>query len=306
MSDDQDLPVAATAQAYEEIIRNFVPWAEAEENIRTAIVIGSRARKLHPADEWADLDLVILARDPGPYLQDAQWVERFGEPWITFVEPTAGGPGMERRVLYSGGLDVDFAFFPMAGLEQAAQKTLPPEWNQAFGRGTRVLIDKDKFLERLKPAFSEPAPPSPPAREQFLNVIHDFWYHAVWCAKHLRRGELWWGKSACDAHMKGLLRQMLEWHVRATKGPGHDTWLRGRFLEEWADPRAVNNLHQTFAHYDEEDTWRALFATMDLFRWVARETAEKLGYPDSAADDKPITVYVKSLYEEREPRGKTA
>jgi aminoglycoside 6-adenylyltransferase len=285
--------------AYKQIIERFVQWAQSEENIRTAVVIGSRARTDHPADEWADLDIVILARDLSPYLKEAQWVGRFGQPWITFLEPTPGGPGMERRVLYEGGLDVDFAFFPQTVMEQALKEALPPEMNHAFGRGFRVLLDKDGFMDLLKTALVELPPPPRPTPEQVLNVINDFWYHAVWTAKHLRRGELWWAKGSCDGHLKELLRQMLEWHAHAMKGPGHDTWMRGRFLEEWADPRAVEGLKQAFAHFDEQDIWRNLLATMDLFRWVAVETAEKSGYAYPTLGDERATELVRELYKGR-------
>jgi hypothetical protein len=75
---------------------------------------------------------------------------------------------------------------------------------------------------------------------------------------------------------------MLEWHAQS-RGV-RDTWFRGRFLEEWADPRALRELEGAFARYDSEDVWRALIATMDLFGWVARETARNasLSYPDIA------------------------
>ena len=72
---------------------------------------------------------------------------------------------------------------------------------------------------------------------------------------------------------------MLEWHAHTIHGADHDTWLRGRFLESWADPRAVQQLAGAFAHYDAADIWRAMAVTMDLFRWVSLETARLLGYP---------------------------
>ena len=71
---------------------------------------------------------------------------------------------------------------------------------------------------------------------------------------------------------------MLEWHAHATRGEGFDTWLRGRFLEEWADPRAVTQLSTAFAHYDASDISRALQATMDLYRWLEDETCARWGY----------------------------
>ena len=64
---------------------------------------------------------------------------------------------------------------------------------------------------------------------------------------------------------------MIEWHARAG---GHDTWFHGRFLEKWADPRAVKEMRDAFAHYDEADIWRALLASMDLFRWLDADQSE--------------------------------
>jgi hypothetical protein len=30
-----------------------------------------------------------------------------------------------------------------------------------------------------------------PAQSEFLDLVNDLWYHAVWTAKELRRGEMW-------------------------------------------------------------------------------------------------------------------
>jgi aminoglycoside 6-adenylyltransferase len=267
-----------TSQAYEQLIQNFVRWAQGQEDIRLAFILGSRARVDHPADEWSDLDLAVAATDIRPYLEQADWVANIGRPRLTFIEVTGDDRSMERRVLFDGGLDVDFALLPLESIRQIARGRPDPGTVDLFHRGVRVLIDKDGLLPDPGAIAAAWQPPAPPAETEFLQVVKDFWYHAVWTAKHLRRGELWWGKECCDGHLKGLLRRMLEWHARARQGPGHDTWLRGRFLEEWADPRAVQALPDIYAHYVEPDVWRALSATLDLFRWVCEETAQSLGY----------------------------
>ena len=77
--------------------------------------------------------------------------------------------------------------------------------------------------------------------------------------------------------------------------------MRGRFLEEWADERAVEQLRYAFAHYDEADVWRALVVTMDLFRWVALETAGRLGCPYPALGDERATELVWRYRETAEP-----
>jgi aminoglycoside 6-adenylyltransferase len=285
--------------AYEQLVERFVRWAQSEENVRAAVVIGSRARVDHPADEWSDLDVIILANDPEQYWSTVDWLNNVGTPWLTFVEPTPDGAGFERRVLFEGGLDVDFVPDPVAAFRQVLDTELPPDLVDMIRRGIRVLLDKDNLSERLAAVEIEPVVPPPPAEPEFLNVVNDFWYHTVWTAKHLRRGELWWAKSCCDSYLKQLLRQMLEWHARASRGPSTDTWMRGRFLEEWADPRAVAALPAIFAHYEAQDVWRALLATMELFRWLAVETAELLDYAYPSFGAERAAQLVHKLFSER-------
>ena len=65
------------------------------------------------------------------------------------------------------------------------------------------------------------------------------------------------------------------------------------FLEEWADDRIIEKLSRSFAHYDREDVKSALFSTMDLFRPLTLDVAEKLGYEYPGAADQYTTDWVK-------------
>jgi aminoglycoside 6-adenylyltransferase len=230
------MKIDQTTQAYEQLIQRFAKWAQTKQDIRAAFIIGSRARADHPADEWSDLDIVIAATDSQPYLSIASWVESIGKPWLTFIEPTADGRGMERRVLFEGGLDVDFAFIPVNLIQQMAQAGIPSDVTDTLRCGVRVILDKDDLLKQLQVAPVESPPLQLPPQSEFLETINDFWYHAVWTAKHLRRGELWWAKAGCDNYMKRLLLRMIEWHARATRGPDYDTWLRGAFWKSGLPP----------------------------------------------------------------------
>jgi aminoglycoside 6-adenylyltransferase len=287
------------AAAYERLIQRFVNWAEAEENIRAALVIGSRARVDHPADEWSDLDVTFLANDPQPYVVETDWLSTIGQVWLSFLEMTPDGEAFERRVLFEGGLDVDFVPSSISELRQMLDKGLTAADAEMIRRGVRVILDKDGDLAKLDEMEVKRSERALPSQAEFLNVVNDFWYHTVWTAKHLRRGELWWGKSCCDGYLKGLLLRGLEWHALASRGPHTDTWMRGRFLEEWADPRAVESLSATFAHYDEADVWRALQATMELFRWLAEETAELFGYGYPSDGAEHAEKSVGKLFSER-------
>lgn len=264
---------------YTDLIERLTAWAESTPDVRAALIIGSRARTDHPADEWSDLDLLVFARDPEQFIRSAEWATGIAATWLTFVERTGDGKTWERRTVYEGGLDVDVALNPADWLDGMILQGIPSDAADVIRRGVKVLVDKDGQLAQI---LKLPLPSTTlfqkPTQQEFTNAVSDFWYHTVWSVKHLRRGELWWAKSCVDMYLKGLLQRMLEWHARATRGEGLDTWLRGRFLEEWADPRAVEGLSRAFAHYEVDDVAHALQATMDLFRWLEDETAAAWGY----------------------------
>jgi aminoglycoside 6-adenylyltransferase len=181
---------------------------------------------------------------------------------------------------------------------------MDPGDRDIFRRGVRLVLDKDGTLGRALQELSLPDDPDqtaqPPDEAAFSNVVHDFWYHTVWSAKKLRRGEVWTASGCINSYIKWqCLLPVITWHARATHGWDHDTWMRGRFLEKWADPRVVAALRTTFGHLDPDDLWRALFETMGLFGWLAAETAGKLGYDYPTQAEEQVTGWVKACFEER-------
>ena len=103
-------------------------------------------------------------------------------------------------------------------------------------------------------------------------LASDFWYHALWTAKKLRRGEVFTAIDCLDGYMKARLVTLLEWHARPSTRPS-TRGTAGRFLERWADPGALSALERAFAHYDVRDVARALWETIDLFQGLEEETA---------------------------------
>jgi aminoglycoside 6-adenylyltransferase len=275
----------------QQLLGRIVRWAEGCPDVRAMILVGSQARTEQPADEWSDLDLAVVATDAERYLSTTEWLQPIGTVWLTFLEKTPVG-SMERRVLFEGALDVDFSFFT------------PEQFRQVSGdrgvvanivrRGVRVLLDRDGIAALLPPVAGEKIVARRPSEAEFLQVVNDFWYHAVWTAKKLRRGELFMAKCSCDGYLKRLLADMIECHAHATRGWEYDTWHSGRFLDQWGDPRAVAGLREAYAHYDAADVRRALLATMELFRWLAVETAERMGFDYPADGDARATEWVRA------------
>jgi aminoglycoside 6-adenylyltransferase len=269
---------------YDDIAQRFVRWAQAQPDLRAILVIGSRARTQTPADRWSDLDLILVTTAPHRYLNDTDWLAAVGPYWLTFTEPTATGGLIERRVLFEDALDVDFVPLPLERFKEMLYQGIPAEVEGVFARGFRFVLDKDDLAKQVRLSDAGPTTTPPPSEGEFLNLVNDFWYHAVWTAKKLLRGELWTSLGG-HAYMRSrALLPMLAWHAKAQRGWDFDTWHGGRFLEKWADARAVEALPKVFAHHDQEDFTNSLFATMRLFGWLAQETAKSLeiAYPHEA------------------------
>ena len=247
-------------------------WARERDDVRAAIVVGSHARTDVPADRWSDLDVGLFVDDPSLLADDEAWVTNFGRPVLTFLEPTAFGDRVERRVLYESGEDVDFALLEVSAWREFASL---PEARVTAERGHRVLYDELGLEDPLDELSSPVASPLRDA-SAFTELASDFWYHALWTAKKLRRGEVYTAIGCLDGYLKVRLVTLLEWHALAVD-PAVDTWHGGRFLERWADPGALAALERAYAHYDLRDVARALWETIDLFQGLEEETARRLG-----------------------------
>jgi aminoglycoside 6-adenylyltransferase len=98
----------------------------------------------------------------------------------------------------------------------------------------------------------------------------------------------------CAYELRTHLLRMIEWHARAMNGPDYDTWYWGRFMERWADPRAVAALPGVFSAYDAAASRRALLATMDLFSSLARETADRMRFPYPDEAERAVSEWLRA------------
>ncbi len=276
---------------FDDIIDNLIQWDATSDKLYAAVIVGSQARQDHHADENSDLDLMLFVDDPEEFMLSDQWVNCLGNPRVAFAEDTMAG-GKEKRVLFDGALDVDFIF-----LSKDILSKISGNGDLAFmlKRGYRIVIDKIG-VERFLPQVHQARPSYAfPTEREFLNLVNDFWFHTVWVAKKIKRGELWTAKYCVDNYMKSKLLWMTECHAHAANGSEYDTWHNGRFLEEWAEDRVVKKLPYCFAHYNKHDVKSALIATMDLFRLLAVEAAQKLRYEYPKEADEYTTNWVMAV-----------
>ncbi len=267
----------------QDLMDRFVAWASEQPNLRGGAVLGSHARTQTPADTLSDLDLVVAVQDPSVYLSEVAWLRTFGEPMLTFLEPTAVGGFRERRVLFKDGRAIDFSFVPVTAIQQMLNQQIPIAIANVFRRGFIILIDKDRLMERWTDSTGWPKKTDEqPSESYWRETTDDFLFHVVLAARKARRGELWVATSSCNGYLQNLLLRLIEWHSKLNGE--RDTWHRGRFMERWAGPAVLADLPNTLSRYTLADVKRALLANLQFYEKFGRQVAVGFGYgfPDDA------------------------
>lgn len=272
-----------------DIEEKIIEYAQKDEDIKTVIAIGSSTRDEVKADEYSDLDLIIVSENVDRWYS-GEYPNLLGDVKISFIEPTLGG-GKERRCIYDEYRDVDMIIFTPSQFDEAL-KTGVASW--VMNRGYEILYDANTFEKEIdiyvKKGHSNPNMSAP----EFENMLNDFYFHNIWACKKLQRGELWSAKMCVDAYLKNYLLKAIELYCYELEGK--DVWHDGRFIDKWAGEHITNQLNKCFAHYEKEDILKALKATNSLFEKLTREVAASSGYvyPDEAANC--ADEYLKRLH----------
>ena len=271
--------------------QQVLQWATHRSDIQAILLIGSLARADHPADEWSDVDLILFADDSEVYAGNGAWLSAFGKVLVSVFERHQSGDG-EWLVLFADGLKADFYVTP--GAEDLTSVIAEASYNFVIRRGAEVLYSRPNTEIELPPVCLEPV--AQPDMSEFLAMVQAVLMNGQKMAKFTRRGDLVRAKLVLESLMRPALLTMIGWHAQALFGSERDTWYNGRYLSEWADPRVLLALPNTYGGYSAEETWHSLFGTLILFRWLGEETAVSWQYefPSEAADQ--VLAWIREMY----------
>ncbi len=269
------------------LLDRVVAWARADANVVALIMTGSRARIGGHVDEFSDFDLEIICERNDPLVDDDAWLRAFA-PILVYLPLREDQPYPTRLVFYEGGSKVDFT---LATRQRIAPMIAAPKLDGLYERGYIVLLDKHGVTAGLPAPTGAFPKRTPPAREEFLAVVTEFWFEAAHIPRYLLRDELWVVKFR-DWTMKEMLLRMLEWHAVTQNGEPVDVWHIGAHNKEWLDEQACLDLYEVFARFDAPSSWRALLATTQLFRRLTNETATALGIDGADETAARVSSYI--------------
>jgi aminoglycoside 6-adenylyltransferase len=261
------------------ILQHVIRWAEARPDVRAVILTSTLTNPNAPTDRFSDYDIILAVDDVKPYFRDRGWLEDFGCVLVLYRDPLQlryGLEGFAYITQYEDGMKIDFTVFQAGIFPHIAQEDELPDYLDV---GYRVLLDKDGLAEGLKPPTYTRFIPSQPSLEEYLTIVELLFHEATYLAKHLWRDELIPAKYNLDVAMKfENLRVMLEWRMEIDHNWSIKTGAYGKGLKKRLPAEIWSALEETYVGAGREENWEAMFKTIDLFRRVAIEVGETLGY----------------------------
>ena len=283
---------------HDDVIGKLVQWAEEQDTIRAMLLTSIRAIPNASVDIFSDYDVVLIVEDIRPFYEERSWLAEFGEVLVVYWDPIYPDPeyGSEKFanvIQYADGLKIDFTLWPVELLQKIVRA---PALTTELDAGYRILLDKDNLTAGMKPPTYTGYIPVRPTDEVYQKSIEEFFSDAPYVAKCLLRDELLPAKWCLDYDMKHVyLRPMLEWRMELDHGWSMPTGALGKGLKKRLPTEIWDQLEDTFAGADIADNWASLFDTIALFRRVAIEVGEGLGYIYPHDLDQRVTAFIKDM-----------
>lgn len=289
-------------QRQEDVFAQLIQWAERRQPVRAVLLTSTRAVPNATVDFLSDYDVILIVEDIHPFYEDRSWLDAFGEVLVVYWDPVFPDPehGIEKTAnvtQYADGLKIDFTLWSVALFQKIVQA---PALQAELDAGYRVLLDKDHLAQNMKPPTYTAYIPVRPTNETYQRLVNDFFTDVPYMGKCLLRGELLPAKWCLDYDMKHVhLRPMLEWFVGVRYNWTVTTGSLGKGLKKKLPTEVWFQLEDTYTGASIQENWKALFRTIALFRQVAIEVGDALGYEYPLEMDRRVTAFAHSMQETR-------
>ena len=273
-----------------EILDEIKNWGLKDENVRVALMTGSRATPNTITDLFSDYDIEIVVKKAENYLGSDKWLSVFGEILAVIH---INEKFTLRMVLYKDYVRIDFRLYSAEDFKQyIAQNQLRQNWDTGY----KILFDKDGITEKLEKPTYKAFIITKPDQEKFTSIVTDFWWDLTYVAKSLWRDELFYAKYMLDNIIRfSYLQTLIEWYAGMRNDWMITTNKHGRFFKRYLDTETWAEIEKTFAGFKLEETWDALFATSALFRRLSIAIANELNFYYPYQLDAGITTYLEKI-----------
>jgi aminoglycoside 6-adenylyltransferase len=265
----------------DDVLARILAWAEAEDSVRVVVLTSTRARAEGPPDALSDYDVIVALDDPSAF----DPVSAYGTPAARWGDEhdVHGATTRFRGVVYDDGVKVDWTLWPATVPELIAAHGL----DDSLDVGYRVLLDKDGVTGRWAAPTFRAHIPAKPTEAEYVALVEEFWWSATYIAKANARGERLFSRFVLDVDLThSVLRRMLEWSIETDRDWNWKPGAYGRGIERELPAETNAELGAAIGSFER---------TMTLFRRIAREVGDSLGYSYPQHVDDAVSAYIDKL-----------
>ncbi len=274
------------------VFDRFKDWARSNEAIRAAVLTGSRVIPGARVDFLSDYDIELFVEDLDEFKENDDWLEALGPvmvrwPFTPRSTDFKKGHWITRLVLFKDGVRLD--------LQITDQTAIDPE---NYVNGFKVLIDKTGITRGLNPPTYSQFTIKKPQETEFTVLVNEFWWNAHYVPKYLWRDELPFAKYMLDFQLRySFLHQIIDWYIGMQNKWSVATGPHGRKFKDFLDNSTWAELESTYAGADLQENWAAFFCMVALFRRLAGEIGDNLGFKYPMRVDNEVMQFCHSIKE---------
>jgi aminoglycoside 6-adenylyltransferase len=279
-----------------DVVDKLVAWGTTHPLIRAMILTSSRTRPDGPVDLLSDYDLILGVSELESFAFDDTWIFDYGKPMVRWGDQGEmhGLATYFRGVVYQDYIKIDYSIWPVELLERiAASASLPDQLDVGY----RVLLDKDGHTAGWKRPSYQAHIPTRPTEAEYRALVEEFWWSTTYVAKSLWRDDMVFARWCLDQDLKlETMRRMLEWRIEIDHDWSMKPGVYGRGLKQLLPPNIWSEFASTYVSLGVEETWTALDRVIALFRQVAVDVGNALGYIYPQQVDDQVSAYLEAIH----------
>lgn len=279
-----------TEQEMYDLIINI---AQQDEEIRAVYMNGSRTNQNVPKDIFQDYDIVYVVNDTKPYIEDKNWIDRFGErSYMQYPDEHPDFPSDKENfygwlMQFTDGNRIDLHVESIAHAKE----------NILNDKLCKVLLDKDQLFTHVPEATDEDYWVKHPSLEQYLCTCTEFWWCLNNVAKGLWREEIPYVQDMLNFQVRKQLEKMLSWKIGIATDFKVSVGKSAKYMYQWLKKEDWSRYLSTYCGADIEECWAAVFRMCDLFEEVARHVGEMLKYSYNEIESKNARAWLERVKE---------
>ncbi len=268
--------------------------AQANERIRAVYMNGSRTNPLVEKDIYQDYDIVFVVSETQSFLSDKAWINIFGDVAV-MQEPDSNDFGWGGDcdftksygwlILFKDGNRIDLRIMTK---EKAIENYLSDSLTVPF-------LDKDHILPRIPPASDSGYWIKIPTEQMYDGCCNEFWWCLNNVAKGIKRDQIPYAMRMYTEVVHTQLDRMVEWHIAMNHDFSVSTGMWGKYYKKYLSSELYEHYLKTYTDGSPENLWNAVFSACDLFRFLAQQVSDQLGFTYCMQDDENMIKYITSI-----------